>query len=928
MECKTIVKHGRRVTKAALALLIGASVMQSCKDDDLLTGQPDWLGNSIYERLQEMGKYKYTLRMIDDLGQKEVLGHTGSKTLFVANDSAYDAWFARNNTSYDQLSDAQKLLFFNNSMINNAYLLELMSNTSGNPPLEGRAMRRETAGSVYDSVYVMPVSEMPNTNAWKPYLGRKKPMPILKDGSVAPMIHLLPSFMDFYKFTNEDIDIITNHRVHSTSESLVNGKRVVEGNLTCKNGYIHRMEDIIEPAPNMVEIMRQHPVMSDWLAIINRFSVPVYNKEASETYYRINHIEDSVFVLRYYNEQAGTRTRKWVDETYLDPAYQMAPNDTAKQPGLAFDPGWNQYIYDNTRGYDLHYDAGVMFVPTNDALRDWWDNGGGKALKEQYGTLDNVPLKTIAQLTNVNMKDVFTSAIPSKFDLVLNDAKEQLGITPGDVDSCFIGCNGIVYLTKKVFAPAAYESVSYPALAQEDKMNVFYEALDTLVFLPYLLSMEAEYALVLPTNKALLTHLDPATFGKVNTDGTETPDLIRIYLNKSGRLSGYRDESVVSTDGDITPTEGTEVITYSFIKRLLEETIDQLIIVLPSGGKGATNKTMEDYLDLGYHYFKTKGGALLYADNQGSNVKVRFAGGWQLEHNKMLDVDEDYTQTNGRSYQISSQVPMPAQNSFHMILEKHTEYDGFRKLLECEYAKMFTVVPPGTSSANIANYTLPQAAQKPGNFKLFDNYNYTVFVPSTTSIEALQTNGQLPAWDALYIDKEEGDHAVLDSLITAEDWWGECATSADSTAVRTKVETALKEIVQNFIRYHVQDHSVAIGMAPDPDMTGNLYESMLRNPETGRFYSLNTEFDTQQMTVTDIAGNKRTVQTGGAPIGGLYNNLCREYWLNKSDMSLFMCSDAVVHLIDAPLFVGYTYANGTKVNMRPWREVVKEYLNN
>jgi GTP-binding protein EngB required for normal cell division len=41
-----------------------------------------------------------------------------------------------------------------------------------------------------------------------------------------------------------------------------------------------------------------------------------------------------------------------------------------------------------------------------------------------------------------------------------------------------------------------------------------------------------------------------------------------------------------------------------------------------------------------------------------------------------------------------------------------------------------------------------------------------------------------------------------------------------------------------------------------------------------------------------------------------------------------MCSDAVVHLIDAPLFVGYTYANGTKVNMRPWREVVKEYLNN
>ena len=42
--------------------------MQSCKDDDLiLTGQPEWLGNSIYERLQDEGNYKYTLRLIDDL---------------------------------------------------------------------------------------------------------------------------------------------------------------------------------------------------------------------------------------------------------------------------------------------------------------------------------------------------------------------------------------------------------------------------------------------------------------------------------------------------------------------------------------------------------------------------------------------------------------------------------------------------------------------------------------------------------------------------------------------------------------------------------------------------------------------------------------------------------------------------------------------
>ena len=127
MKCNTILEQGRSVALAACALLIGASVMQSCKDDDLiLTGQPSWLGNSIYERLQDEGNYKYTLRLIDDLGEKDVLSHTGSRTLFVAADSAYEAWFKDNKwgvSQYEDLTLPQKKLLLRNSMIDNAYLL-------------------------------------------------------------------------------------------------------------------------------------------------------------------------------------------------------------------------------------------------------------------------------------------------------------------------------------------------------------------------------------------------------------------------------------------------------------------------------------------------------------------------------------------------------------------------------------------------------------------------------------------------------------------------------------------------------------------------------------------------------------------------------------------------------------------------------------
>ena len=124
MNCKTILKQGRRMAWAVCGLLIGASALQSCKDDDvILTGQPDWLGNSIYERLQEDGHYTTMLRLIDDQKEMklaETLSRTGSKTLFVADDDAFNEWFKNNDwgvTKYEDLSEAQRKLLVKNAMI-------------------------------------------------------------------------------------------------------------------------------------------------------------------------------------------------------------------------------------------------------------------------------------------------------------------------------------------------------------------------------------------------------------------------------------------------------------------------------------------------------------------------------------------------------------------------------------------------------------------------------------------------------------------------------------------------------------------------------------------------------------------------------------------------------------------------------------------
>ncbi len=925
--------QGRRATKVALALLIGASVMQSCKDDDLiLTGQPSWLGNSIYERLQDEGNYKYTLRLIDDLGEKEVLSHTGSRTLFVASDSAYDEWFKKNTwgvSSYEDLKPAQKKLLLKNSMISNAYLLELMSNKKaegdGSTPEWGRTMRRETSSSYFDSVYVMPVSEMPETKYWEQFRQRGHAMPILKDATEAPMIHFLPAYLQNNKITAEDLKVLTNGRATSINEAWVNGVKVVNSgdasrkkidyDITCKNGYIQKVENVIEYSPNMAELIKKDPNTQIWSRLLDRFSAPYYYKELSDRYNNTFGKNDSLFVLRYLSKNMWVWSASGGSRDVADypnnKIYDPDGNPVDATELLSYDPGWNQYILNSTE-IDMHADAGMMIVPTDSAMNAWW-NGDGSELQDEYKQLDSVPTNIIAELINVNMLSRFSSFVPSKFGSVLNDAKEPLGITKDDVVGCYMGCNGVIYKTNKVFKPALFSSVAYPALAHASDMNIIYYVIDNRNFKPYLLSMDSKYALILPHNDAMLTYLDPSTYGKSYKDELdntiETPDVIEISYDVTRKqIKADRYTSTVAADGTITKDKKTQSnIASNVINKLFDSMMDQLIIVVPD-----KSKTIEDYIREGYSYFKTKGGSIVKASFVGGNLS--FQGGWQMEHNSFIPSTGEYTKDNGKSYTVKSQVPMGAQNTVYKTLQDNAEFSSFLAMLDNDYNNVL--------SQKLSNkYNAGMAAAGSKNIKLFDNYNYTVYVPTNAAIQNLQDNGYLPTeaeLDRGEYDPKTGADPVLDSICIAKDWYttASAKTSTDSLNVRKKVADVITTIVSDFIRYHVQDHSVAIGMAKESGTDGN-YESMKRNLETGKFYPIKVDYDATNMTVTDATGNTCHVVKSN----NLYNMICREYWFEGTGNAarLFMASDAVVHQIDGVL---------KYETMKKWCDLVEEALTN
>ena len=928
MKQRQIVRQGRRVALVTCGLLMSVWALQSCKDDDiLLTGQPSWLGNSIYERLEEDGNYTVMLKLIDELGQKEVLSHTGSKTLFAADDAAYAEWFKSNSwgaRNYEQLTAAQKRLLLNNSMVNNAYLIELMSNAKSDgdagAPEEGRTMRRETALSLYDSVYIMKPSAMPNTPAWAELKARGKSIPIFKDATTAPMIHFLPAYMSYNKITNEDLAILSNHGSDNIADAWVNGKKVIERDITCKNGYIQKVSGVIESSPNMAEVIHQHADMSKWAELLDQFSGPYYYPRGTTEYNRIYNNEDSVYVMRYFSQRAYDVNAGSVGENN-----KYDNGNPVTESLLRFDPGWNQYI-DANQLNDVHNDAGAMIVPTNKALEEWWNNGG-KELQNEYGVIDSLPNNTLATLINVNMLSTFSETVPSKFDHVLNDAKEELGITTADVDSCFMACNGVVYMVNKVFPPAEFQSVLFPATAHKKTMSVIYWLLtgaenddafskeeNCFNFQPYLLSMDSKYAVLLPSNDAMLTFLDPKSFGTgskyvMNEDGTDSTlvdnvDVFEFYYdltkNKTQRVQTKRYKGTVDAAGNITKDElYPATVAHNITNPLWRSFVDGLIIVIPD-----KSKTLENYVDEGYQYFKTKGGSIIRA-TKGADGKMLFEGGWQIQHgHRTIPAVEKYNKDNGVSYQLEEMAPMASEKSFYITLKEHPEqYQTFLELLENDYCDLLS------PSLGKNNYKAGLIDRNNKNLRLFDNYNYTAYVPTNASLKKLQDDKILPTVNELEMGDENDE--ILDSICVAENWYQGLSTDKEKEAQREKVKTIVKGIITDFIRYHIQDNAVALGMAMATDGE-NRYESMKRNLETGRFSPLRVTSSPTQMTVTDEIGNVRNV----VKQEGLYNNLCREYWFNGT--RLFMASDIVVHLIDGPLFYE---------NLRPWRDIVKEALN-
>lgn len=949
-----LYRFGKSMLPAACLLaLCGATF--SCSDEyDLPDTTPSFLGGSILDELKKSGNFSTEVRLIEDLNYADVLSKTGSKTLFVANDDAFAAFF-RNNpwgvTSYEQLTINQKRYLLANSMLDNAYVLEMLPNLEGG--LKNEAMRRVTSAAATDTIAYFRWNQLPeNQNEttssstyelryWDRFRNQAQGgIYLALDASVPMMTHFIDGHLRQNKITRSDVAFILNDRNGwsdtDADRNYIYNRIVKEGDKTCMNGYYNVLDSVLLTPPNMAEAIRQNPTTKLFSQMLDRFSAPYYNGNLTAAYGMLHDIgTDSIFEKRYISSRSQGRAKIGFYPSYGTETARAIPNDF---PYLTFDPGWN--TYSSGVSANPSEDMGAMFVPSDDALAAYFIDGGGKYLMESYATRPNtrenlsynlyqIPLNIVRSLINNLMKDSFVETVPSKYATITNDAQDRM--FPADafpsvdavkaaIDKCILANNGVVYVMNQVVSPADYAAVSGPVVTSDSTrvMAAVIQADENFIdgsnynaapfkqyFTTYLKAMQSHFSFFVPTDRALSTvgYVDPVQYAAAVVQGPGATSRywkfhyaplrnVSLAYAISVRSQAYKytlDEERQATNdsilGQFSANTASMTSGVSLLKReLLTEMVNQHILVHENAA-GLKEPTSQKY-------FLSRSGAPIYIKRQvtADNGKgMVLNGGFQIEEssNDIAGDDNDVNVTlgydmtsgygNGMTYLIDRPM-QPAMSSVYKILSSDADYAEFFKMCRAENytllnldsepmefealldsAGLFEGASTAAAKKSVrARYSIfdesgtrigQGAAANPDKLiRFFNNYRYTIFVPSNAAMQSAIAAG-LPTWSS------------INDYMRANVY----GRSGDAKKNGQQIAQAMITELVNFLRYHFMDESVFL----DNVNSEKAYQSScFYQPagSTGGFLNLGINQTNNSIAVKDIQGQTVSVNPGKANV--------------------------------------------------------------
>ena len=926
------------------ASLVVMGMLTACEKELLVPEgtKPEWLGESIYEELRSgthlKGTFNTYLKLVDDLEYDEVLARTGSKTVFPANDEAFERFFQNGAnpygaTCYEELTDAMKKQILYSSMLDNALLAGMLSNVmlDANNVSRGRAIKHETSASVIDTItFIGSRDGMPQNNAhWRGF----DQIHVVSDATRPMMVHFTREQMLANNITttgtDSDFGILRGEQVGSSiansDTAYIYQTQIVKQDVTCINGYIHQVADVLVPPGNIAQVLRNEPNTKLVSRVIDYHSAPYYDANTTRNYnsWAMEYgmpIIDSIFQVRYFSSRSQGGS-----PNLLAPSGMAIPT-TGR---LEWDLGWNQY-YSSTDAANSLDDMGAILVPTDDAVEEYFLPGGeGDFFIELYGadgldnTKENLPANLdalynkgngiLTTFVNNMIQTSFVATVPSKFNSITNDGSgDFMGLTKNDIQvtngkyDVKVANNGVIYKMKKLYAPDEFRSVIGPAIIypelsimgyfSQDKTSGANAAIFGADMYYYLMAMKSNYIYFVPSNEALKNcFIDPVSLGTttpramefytyVDSTGRAPKTMYGAKLHPFNRATGEINlDSVYETILDVAKLEtGAKKSTYA---SQISDMLNYNTVVLDEGEQLINN-----------YYLTKHGGAVKITDlvATGNDEYTGYVwGGAQIDNNMApAKIVRGWEQANGWTFQLDNLV-QPCITSISQVLNGAD--DRFQAFLDlCKtFENVGLMAWAGISSTAVEEGQTPPIERyivfSGRNGKALDNnvsflngYNYTIYAPDNKAMQIAHEQMGLPTYEQIYAVYEEA---------TSED-----ATSEAEAQGKAKARKMI-DAVRGFVRYHFQNNSVFADNFVKETSYQSLYSSDLGIP-----VNITTKSTGGMLTVTDAAEQSIVIDANDTE--RIVNKMARDYEFDqdkKTATSIAVSSFAVIHQVSTPL---------------------------
>ncbi len=873
-------------------------------------------------------QYSYTRRLIADVAGADTLGLSSpgqNYTFFVASDEAWERFFKGESanpwgvTSYEELTDAQKEILFGSYVLDDSQWERRLSGGEMGEDV-GTYFRTDPVGCYDMGVFTryVPAASLPSgqDGHWDALIAQGGAYVGYPEGDAPAMLAFTRDFMDASGMTDLDCQYVLGGKGTDVASDeytyiatrypygpvslYVNGCVPARAVAKCLNGYVYEMWELTVPPGNMADELATQSDCSLFSSFLDRFTMPVaigHTSDGSEVYRKVYFASEGSYDGSDYGK-AG--------------AYGLSHDSSGNaMPTLAFDPTWHHNTYSSGT---FQQDMAAMFVPTDEALTEWWNSSMGQLVMDGLNDWSDVENSLLAELLNVHMKTSFTNSLPSNFSKILNDGNREQGIEESDVVRTILANNGVIYVVNKVYTPDVYISVVGPLLNVSD-LTVMYRAVtctgQTEInpggYRTYLESRDSTFMFMIPTNTALLDYRDPVYWNPAWSSGDYRQisfeyDPSSTWVSGTGENYGvsatYQDvTNATSSTGSIGATKGTN---------LLKDILENCIIVMDGNTAGSV------WFENKPGYFQTKGGAMVYIDGFNEGGKV-YGGG--NDYDTPASVETFYNQSqytlasnqgltgsdgNGVCLRLD-QVVQPSRTSVLEALAAHSEFSEFYALLtgldevlasyedevgddgeddETSTGGMSDFLASISTNPDIAllynpvyTYTGTSTYTRSQVISFLGDYNYTLFAPTNDAMAIAYEQG-LPHWSDLMASgiTDEGQRQICRKIM-------------------------------NFIRTHFQDTSVAT------DGTAGYHKSQAFNSDEGVFYEL--YFDPTNGVVYTLANaddqaNLIDPETKAPASGNLSNIISRDYRLSAAatsdDATISSSAHVLIHAIDAPLF--------------------------